>query len=270
MSKVPHHDLEAEAAVLSAIFCEEEAFERIIHIVSSGDFYSPAHRTIFEAFASLRSEGKPIDVVTVVGWLRSRERLVEIGGIPFLTKIVDAVPHIANLEAYATMVQKHAQVRNLVSICQRVASEGYGQIRDVQEWLDQSAQLVTKAAETHASSKVRPMRYFVEKAMTNVNRAREARSRGDSVIGIPTGYEAIDATLSGLREGNLYYLAARPGMGKSSLAMGIALNVALTQRETAYGALFLSLEMPGDQLATRAICSESPTKSAMSWMAPSW
>ena len=140
--RIPPHDLDAEAAVLSAILLERDALDKVLELLQAEHFYSEANRRIYEVAVELSSQGTPIDVVSVAGMLRDRERLAQVGGSAYLAQLVDAVPSVAHIETYARMVREKWRVRQLIATCQRVAAEGYGDVGEVQQFIDGAEQAV--------------------------------------------------------------------------------------------------------------------------------
>src|SRR4051794_35624456 len=144
--RVPPHDLEAEAAVLSAILLDRDALDKVLENLKSEHFYSEAHRRIYEGAIELSSKGLPIDIVSVAGWLRDRERLAQVGGSAYLAELADAVPAVAHIETYARMVREKWRVRQLIGTCQKIAAEGYGDVGEVQAFIDGAEQAVYEIA----------------------------------------------------------------------------------------------------------------------------
>jgi replicative DNA helicase len=274
--RVPPHDLDAETAVLSAITLEgAPVLDRVRGTLApQGTFYSPANRWIFDACCALADSGTPIDSVTVANWLKSRERLTEIGGVPYLMKVVDAVPAVAHVETYAELIAEKWRVRNMIAACQRVAAEGYGDIGKAQEWLDGAEQSVFEITQRAGTS---TGQFIKEPIKTFFGRLEDAARRGVKTLGLPTGFQGIDDLMTGLHPGDVTIIAARPGMGKTALALCIAANVASMQTDGPRNiAAVFSLEMPKDQLAARAVCCEarvdvgkvrSATLNAQDWKA---
>lgn len=266
-ARVPPHDLDAEAAVLSAILLDRDALDRVLDTLKAEHFYAEAHRRIFEAAIDLSSKGSPIDIVSVAGWLRDRERLAQVGGAAYLGQLVDAVPAVAHLPMYAKMVREKWRVRQLISTCQRVAAEGYGDVGDVQSFVDKAEQTIYDIARTPESSSVQRLQPIIK---TIFDQLTELAQRGERLTGTPTGFERLDAMTSGLHKGELTIVAARPGMGKTSLVLNMAVNVAAprtittpgpsgieeTREVPGFGVAVFSLEMPREQLASRMMCSE--------------
>ena len=263
--RVPPHDLDAESAVLSAVLLERDALDRVQELLSSEQFYSPANRRIYDACIALAQAGQPIDAVTVASWLKSRERLAEVGGIPYIAKITDSAPSVANLESYARVVREKFRVRRLIGTCQKVAAEGYGDVGEVQGFIDSAEQEIYEIARTPESSTVSPIRDILK---VTFRKLTEATERGSRITGTPTGFAGLDDLTSGLHEGDLVIIAARPGMGKTSFVLNIAVNVAApatvqgengqgAEESPGFGCAVFSLEMPKEQIATRMVCSEA-------------
>jgi replicative DNA helicase len=266
---VPPNDLDAEAAVLSAILLDAAAFDQVQEQLLPEHFYADANRRIFEAVVELQNAGRPVDVVSVAGFLRDRSRLEQIGGTPYLAQLSDATPAVAHVGAHAQVVREKWRLRQLIATCQRFAAEGYTTPPDVQKFIDQAEQAVFDIARTPEGTTVEPVRDAVVRAFKILE---EAERRGGGVTGIPTGFNRLDRQCSGMHAGDLYIIAARPGMGKTSFVLNIALNVAATRvqksrnpeeyfeapaEEPGYGVLFCSLEMPKEQLAARLLASEA-------------
>ncbi|AGP32793.1 DNA helicase [Sorangium cellulosum So0157-2] len=267
--RVPPHDLDAEAAVLSAILLHRDALDRVLEILKSEHFYSEANSRIYEAAQELASGGTPIDIVSVASWLRDRERLAQVGGAAYLAQLADATPAVAHVGAHARVVYEKWRVRQLIATCQRVAAEGYGDVGVVQQFIDGAEQAVYQLARTPQGTSTQPIAQVLKAAFEQITAAAE---RGDRITGISTGFEKLDAKTAGLHDGDLSIVAARPGMGKTSFVLNLAVNVAsprtvsspgpdqaghgIERHEPGFGAAVFSLEMPREQLATRMVCSE--------------
>ena len=267
--RIPPHDLDAEAAVLSAILLERDALDKVLELLRAEHFYSEANRRIYEVAVELSSQGTPIDVVSVAGMLRDRERLAQVGGSAYLAQLVDAVPSVAHIETYARMVREKWRVRQLIATCQRVAAEGYGDVGEVQQFIDGAEQAVYEIARTPEASSVQRIEPIIRSVFEQIT---ELARRGERITGVPTGFERLDAKTAGLHDGELTIVAARPGMGKTSFVLNVAVNVASPKtvsgggvddassaeprEEPGVGVAVFSLEMPREQLASRMVCSE--------------
>jgi replicative DNA helicase len=265
-ARVPPHDLDAEAAVLSAVLIDKLAFDKVNEFLRPEHFYSEAHRRVYEAATELSSEGKPVDVVQVATWLRDRDRLAQVGGMAYLTQILNAAPALANVVAYGKTIHEKWRVRQLILACQRVTAQGYMGYGDAQEFIDSAEQAVYEIARTRESSSVHPLRDVMRETFKRIERAN---ARGARITGIATGFDRYDRITSGLHDGELTIVAARPGMGKTSLVLNMAVNVASPQelesardpnerwQEPGFGVVVFSLEMPREQIVNRMLCAEA-------------
>lgn len=247
---VPRHDLDAESAVLSAVLLDSSALDRVRRSLAPESWYSPAHRRVWEAVCWLSDHSEPVDAVTVAGWLKARERLAEVGGMPWLARLVDSAPSVANIEAYAATVVSAAVQRRVVAECQRAVAEGYGDVGDVRAWARELearlAGLVSGGSETRAA--------FVGDVVRDVVMAARDRGAGHRVR---FGLRSLDEMLAA-HAGDLVVVAGRPGMGKSALVGGIAVSVGLaTTPDEHQAAIVFSAEMGREQVAQRLLSAEA-------------
>ena len=270
VGRVPPNDLDAEASVLSATLLDPDAFDRVQEILQPQHFYADANRRIFEAVLELTSNGRPVDIVSVAGFLRDKGRLQQVGGSPYLAQLADATPAVAHVAAHAQVIREKWRVRQLIATCQRFAVEGYGDYGDVQAFIDHAEQAVFDIARIPESSTIVALRDAVKGAFKIL---ADAAQRGGGITGIESGFTMFDKQCSGLHSGDLLIVAARPGMGKTSFVLNLAVNVASPKQvevtgendpyleapveEPGYGVLFCSLEMPREQLAARLLSSEA-------------
>lgn len=251
--RIPPHDLDAEAAVLSAILLEPTALDKVIEFLRPERFYSEANRRVFEAALEVHRRGEPLDIVTVSVELRARERLVQVGGAAYLAQLVDAVPSVSNLVTYAQIIQTKWRVRQVISTCQRIAAEGYGDIGDPSTFLNDAEQSIYDAAHV---DEVSDEKTIGECATAAYDKIVEAYERGDRIIGHRTHLAPLDDILGGLRDGKLTIVAAAPGMGKSVLGQTIAINIA-KHSGGLLGVQVFTPEMPDDEVGERSIASEA-------------
>jgi replicative DNA helicase len=264
--RVPPHDLDAEAAVLSAVMNDKLAFDKVAEFLQPEHFYSEAHRRIFEACIELAQKGTTPDIVSVGSWLRDRDRLAQVGGMAYMTTVLNAAPALANVVVYGKTIHEKWRIRRLILTCQRVTAQGYAGYGDAQEFIDSAEQGVYDIARTRESSTVHALRDVMRETF---KRIESANARGSRITGIPTGFDRYDRITSGLHDGELTIVAARPGMGKTSLVLNMATNVASAQElvsahdpnerwiEPGQGVVFFSLEMPREQIVHRMLCSEA-------------
>jgi len=263
--RVPPHDLDAEAAVLSAAMLDPSALDKVVELKPE-HFYSEAHRRIYEACLELRQSGSPVDVVQVASYLKDRQRLAQVGGMPYLGQILDAAPVVANVGAYGRVIHEKYRIRQLILACQRVSAQGYGDYGEPQSFIDGAEQAIYNIARTSSKQSVEKLIEVMKKSFARLN---DAVARGGKITGVSTGFERFDRQTAGLHEGDLSIIAARPGMGKTSFVLNLAANIAKPRHnelandpnnrwdEPGVGCVVFSLEMPREQLANRLICAEA-------------
>lgn len=245
--RVPPHDLDAEAAVLAAVLLAPRALDEATDLLVSEQFYSDANGMIFEAAIALRTASQPVDIVSIASWLRSRERLAQIGGPSYLAQLADATPSIANVGAHARVVKEKWRVRQMIATCQMIAAEGYGDIGETDEWLGNAEASVAKIAQDpRGESSITTMKATLQDVYAAIE-------RGDRKPGLATGLFDLDRLLGGMRGGQLILIAAHSGIGKSALALNVAVNVAGRHTTPLSGALIFSAEMQREELAERAL-----------------
>jgi len=260
--RVPPHDLDAEASVLSAVLLERDALDKVLEILKPNHFYSDSNRRIFEGVVALAIEGEAVDITTVGGWLRSRGTLEACGGAKYLIQIIDATPSVANIEAHARIVAEKWRLRQLIGLCQTIAAEGYSDVGTIEEFIEGAEERIHHIVQTATKSSFQPIGYVLKSVFEALHAAAE---RGDRLTGLSTGYTRLDDKTAGLQDGDLTIVAARPGMGKTAFVLNLAVNVAsprairrngLEQQEPGDGVCVFSLEMPREQLGMRMTCSE--------------
>ena len=249
LRKMPY-SLEAEQAVLGCILINDNAGSVILGSLKSPAFYSKAHKTIYETMLEIYQKNKPVDYVTVISELEKKEKLNEVGGIEYITALTNAVPTAANFEHYTNIVKNDFILRELINAGQKIISMAY-ENEDSVSALKFAEKQIFDIGENEAFS-------YLEQIGGSMNlvldKFQTIASDRESLRGLSTGLFGLDKCTNGLQPGDLILLAARPGVGKTSLAMNIVNHAALN--ENAVCAVF-SLEMPKVQLAQRSLCSAS-------------
>lgn len=256
-ARVPPQDLDAEAAVLSAILTEPAALDEVREIMTPADCYADANRRIFETAIALADSGQPVDAVTVAAALRTTGKLEQIGGTPYLGQLAGSTPSVANLEAYARIVTQCRRRRDMISLCRETVAEAFGDVGDFEDWAQAfEAKAFALAHGPAAREPAEPMAALVPKTLT---RMRNRRESGQKQPGISTGYVDLTKAIGGWESRLVYIIAGRPGMGKSSLMLGSCVEAAkdALKDETREFVLFASAEMPKEQLAERALAAEA-------------
>lgn len=246
---VPPHSTEAEESVLGAVLMSSDAANVALEKLRVEDFYRPAHQAIFQAVSDLFNGTQPIDAVTVTEELRRAKALDRVGGVGFLTGLIDSVPMASNIEYYASIVEEHSLRRRMMRAAGDIRSLAGATDQPIVEVLDRSEQVVFAVSERRVGDGLAPIDPLLGPAIEN---AEELNRRGLEVTGTPTGFRDLDRKLAGLHPTNLLIVASRPGMGKTSLALNIAQNVAVNDIPVAV----FSLEMSREEIVTRMLCAQ--------------
>lgn len=250
MEKLLPQNIEAECGVLGSIIIDPEAIVQVSDFLRTDDFYRDAHRTIYEVILQLYEEHEPADFITICDELERRSKLEEVGGASYITSLINQVPTSGNVEFYARIVERTAILRRLIHAAGQIAAIAYEE-GDADIALDKAEQLIFNISQRHARSDFAHMRDILAEYMNKLDQLHERRG---TIVGVPTGFTDLDRLTGGLQKSDLIVLAARPGIGKSSLALSIAHNCALKYQNSI--AVF-SLEMSKDQLAQRLLSMDA-------------
>jgi replicative DNA helicase len=245
----PPHSAEAEESVLGAVLMSADAANIALERLHPEDFYRPTHQAIFQAVVDLFDANEPIDAVTLSEGLRRSGALERVGGVGFLTALIDAVPTASNVDYYAGIVEEHALRRRLLRVGGQLGGLAGSMGEPITEVLDKAEQAVFAVSERRIGEGLAPIDPLLGPA---IEKAEELNRRGDEVTGIATGYRDLDTKLAGLHPTNLLVVAARPGMGKTALALNIAQNVAVQDKAVA----IFSLEMSREEIVSRMLCAQ--------------
>lgn len=243
------YNLEAEQAVLASAIMNESALSSVMEALTEEDFYVTAHKTLYNAVSKLFSTGRPADMVTVSGELG--EKLDSIGGISYLTKIMQGVYTTENLRHYIAILQSKTTLRRLIEAGTEIVDMGVKDEEDAELILDKSEQLIFGISEKRGSKGFTHIGEVVKSTMALLE---QLKKRNGKITGIPTGFAGLDDYTAGLQNSDLIIIAARPGMGKTSLALNLAETASIKHK--AVSAIF-SLEMSKEQLVNRVLSSES-------------
>lgn len=245
----PHVDEAAERAVLGAVLADNQVMAQVSEVVIADHFSSLAHQQIFSAMQALDQRSSTIDHLTVAEELKTRGLLAQVGGAPYLMGLDQAVPLAQNAVQYARIVKDKAARRALAKAGREILELASQDIGEVDALLDDAQRKVLQIAENRKEGELRPMSELLPAALDVLDKMKQA---GSSITGLATGFVDLDHMLTGLHGGELIILAARPGIGKTSLAMNVALHVASKEQKPV--AVF-SLEMPAEQLVVRLLAS---------------
>lgn len=251
---LPHYE-DAELSALGAMMLDMHAAEALSHMLQPDDFYAPRHRVLFNAIQELTRRSDAVDLVTVRAQLERQDSLEEAGGLAYLAHVADYTPSASNAEHYGRLVKEASILRRLYSASQEISKIVFQAELTAKEAVDQAEQLVFDVASEKDDQKLESVGALLTPAMDQIELIQKS---GRGMMGLPTGFRDLDRMTAGLMNGDLIIIAARPSMGKTSLALSIAENIAHSGEVAV--ALF-SLEMSKEQLVTRLICSEAKVNS---------
>ncbi|MCA1322271.1 replicative DNA helicase [Bacillus tianshenii] len=248
--RIPPQNIEAEQAVLGAIFLEPSALTMAAELVLPDDFYRAAHQKIFNCILNLSDRGEPIDLVTVTAELANLKLLEEVGGVSYLSDLANSVPTAANIEYYAKIVEEKSILRRLIRTATSIAQEGYSREDEVAGLLNEAEKQILEVSQRKNSGVFQNIKDVLVKTYDNIEVLTQ---RKGEITGIETGFTELDRMTAGFQRNDLIIIAARPSVGKTAFALNIAQNVATKARENV--AIF-SLEMGAEQLVMRMLCAE--------------
>ena len=249
--RVPPHSQEAEVSVLGAILIDNRALNRALEWVKPEDFYRGAHRLIFQAMIDLVDRGEPIDQITLIEIIQSRGQIEGAGGHAGIAALVDSVPTSANVENYARIVREKAVLRRLIEAGNDIVASGLEGTDDVDAIVDAAQRRIFEVAERRIKGQLVSTRELVRSSFRIIDQLQERKSL---ITGVASSFTDLDKLTGGFQKSDLIILAARPSMGKTSLALNIAQRAAIDNNRTV--AIF-SLEMSAMQLVMRMLCSEA-------------
>ncbi len=245
--------IEAEAAVLGSMILDRECIGQVVQLLSVESFYRPEHQAIFEALVSLYERNIAIDLVLLRDELKKQNRLDSVGGVDYLVRVAESVPSAASVEYYARIVSEKAILRQLVNASNETLNDAYG-IGDVANKLDAAEQRIFAVTEKRLSGSAVPIKGLLNEAFEIFE------SRTGGLTGLSTGYYELDDMLCGLQDGEMTIIAARPSMGKTSLALNMAEHIGA---DNDMAVVIFSLEMGKHQLVERLLCSRGHVDSQL-------
>jgi len=248
---VPPQNIEAEQAVLGSLLIDKDAIVKVADILKSEDFYQEKHEIIFKAMLDVYEARDPIDLVTLKERLEKAKQIESIGGASYLSELLSIVPTASHVVSYAKVVQEKATLRRLIKAANDIMALGYRENQSLTDLLDRAEQNLFSVSQKYLKEKFIPLKDVLTDAFDRIDLLHKDKSQ---MRGVPTGFKGLDRRLAGLQPSDLVIIAARPSMGKSSLALNIAQHVA-TEEKTPVG--FFSLEMSKEQLVDRMLCAEA-------------
>ncbi len=251
IAKVPPQNLEAEQSVLGSLLIDKDAITKIADLIRPEDFYKDSNGTIFDAMVDLYDKREPIDVVSLANKLQERGQLEAIGGRSALASLANSVPSSSHIVNYAQIVQKKSTLRRLLNAASEITSLGYQETDKIEELLDRAEQQIFGVSQKFLKQNFIPIKSILTEAFDRID---ELHRDSGKLRGIPTGYGDLDHVLAGLQKSDLVILAARPSVGKTTLALDIARQVAVNSKIPVG---IFSLEMSKEQLVDRLLCSQA-------------
>ena len=255
LQRIPPYNIEAEESLLGAMLISRDAVASVLEIVRSDDFYRKQNQIIFDSILELYSKGEPSDPITIADHLKKKGTLEEVGGKTFIHSLISNIPLAANAEYYGRIVRNHSILRKLIYAATDIATMGYEVPEDLVATVDKAQELIFSIYQDlnqgNNKNSIAVMKDIAPEVFDEVEKLHEA---GSDVSGIPSGYIELDKYTLGFQKSDLIIIAARPGMGKTSLVLGMALNITLKEKLPV--ALF-SLEMSKHQVGQRLMSAQS-------------
>lgn len=251
IDKLPPQNIDAEKSVLGSMLIEEEAIEKVLEILTADNFYKDLHKKLFSAIIHLYDNNQPVDIITVSEELKKRNELNIIGGVEYITELINTVPTSANVEYYANIVREKSALRNLINVSTNIISEAYQENYEIDNLLDRAEHMIFNISEKRIKPGFVKVKDLINQSMEKIE---ELSIKETLITGIPTGFEKLDEMTTGFHGSELIIIAGRPGMGKTSLCLTIAQLAAIKYKIPI--ALF-SLEMSASQIVLRMLCSEA-------------
>ncbi|HLG25605.1 MAG TPA: replicative DNA helicase [Candidatus Gracilibacteria bacterium] len=248
--KVPPHNLEAERSTLGSLLIDKDAIMKIADLVAAEDFYHESHGVVYQAIFDLYDKRSPIDLLTVTNILEERKQLERVGGASYLASLTNEVPTSSHVYQYALIVKNKSTLRKLIKAGSDITGQGYNEIDPLEDLLEKAEKSLFGVSQTFLKDRFIHIKEILNATYDKITELHDPSTK-DKYRGIPTGFKDLDNILSGLQASDLVILAARPSMGKTSLALNMAQNIA----KKGYSVGIISLEMSKEQLVERMFCS---------------
>jgi replicative DNA helicase len=251
VGKIPPQNVEAEKSLLGSLLIDKNAIIKIYDYIRPNDFYREVHAMIYEAMGKLYEKKMPIDLVTLTDVLEREKKLEEIGGASYLANLANSVPTASHVVNYADIISQKSVLRRLIDAAQNIAQLGYREADDVDTLLDTSERILFDVTQQYLKQEFVSLKDILSDTFERID---ELHKNKGQLRGIPTGFDDIDNLLAGLQPSDLIIIASRPSMGKTTLALNMAANVAIKSKLPVG---IFSLEMSKEQLVDRMLCSQA-------------
>ncbi len=250
-TKLPPQNIEAEQSLLGSMMIEKEAILEAMGVVSKDSFYEDAHARIFQTMIEMNDKNRAVDIITITEELKKKKLLDKIGGVVYLTELIDSVATAANVEYYAKIVREKAFLRMLIKTANKIIADSYSSDEDVDNILDRAEQSILDACQDRLQTGFISIKDMVHDSIEEIDKLYNKK---EQVPGVSSGFSKLDEKTAGFHPSNLIIVAARPSMGKTSFVLNVAEHAAIKKKKTV--AIF-SLEMSRDELLLRMLCSQA-------------
>jgi replicative DNA helicase len=258
VGRSPPANLDAERSALGGILIKPSAVDELVTGLTADDFFLPSHREIFEAILALEKRRQPIDIISLADELKTRGSLSRLeGGAAYIVELANTVPTAENIEHYIRIVREKATLRRLIAACAEIQSRAFGEFGNYEEFLDEAETQVFKVVQQTRRDTYHPTAEMVPEVLESIEQRSLKRSE---ITGVPTGFTGFDKITAGLQPENLIVVAARPGVGKTTWAVNVAVSAAVTHK---IPVLIFSLEMSRYELMERMLAGESRIDSGL-------
>ncbi|MDR0910058.1 MAG: replicative DNA helicase [Spirochaetaceae bacterium] len=252
--RIPPHNDDAEKATLGAMLQDADAIITVSGILHGSDFYSNAHRRIYEAILALSNTGRPADIITVVEKLKEKNELDLAGGAAYISSLTNVVPAAVNVDYFATIVQNYSLRRSLIRISNRINLNSFDESQEPRLVVEDAQQKIFELAETGQTSAIKSLEEVIPEFIDVIEERKKMKKEGVLYSGVPAGIRGLDQCTSGFQKSQLVIIGARPSIGKTSLALSFASHAAIQEKKSV---AFFTLEMPARDLAERLVAMET-------------
>lgn len=249
--RTPPQFVEGERAILGGLLLDNDALPKVVAILTADDFYREAHRNIFTAITELFNRNEPADWLTLTSVLRESGQLETVGGIPFLTELIDAVPSSANILHYTRIVKEKALLRRMISSANEIVTRSYDDHQDIDEFINESEELIFSIGSERLGTGFVHIQDLMQTSFETIESLYDRKER---ITGVGSGFRDLDNLTAGFQNSDLIIIAGRPSMGKTSFAINIAMNAAM---DFGVPTAIFSLEMGNEQIALRILCAKA-------------
>jgi len=256
LDKLPPQNIEAEQSILGAILIDNDALPKALEILDPEDFYKQPHRKIFNVMIELFEKSEPIDMITLTDDLKRRDEIEAVGGISYLSSLVNMIPTAANVKYHSKIVREKALLRGLLRSATEIAGRVYEDNLDAEELVDYAERSIFDISDKRIKASFVTLKEVIKDSFEMIERLYDKK---ETVSGVPSGFRDLDDLTTGFQKGDLIVVGGRPSMGKTAFSLNVAQHVGLELKEPV--AIF-SLEMAKEQLAFRMLCSEAMVDSS--------